>query len=91
MSNVGEISWGWILGDHTQVLKRPIRKFHVLVVQWRQRNEPKSVNARAELMFWLLNLLLLLTFSLPSPSSLLDLPDINLTAITATIHFHYGE
>ena len=35
----------------------------------------KKCNARAELLFWLLSLLFLfLTFSLPSPSSLLKLP-----------------
>ena len=27
----------------TSSIERPIRKFHVLVVQWRQRNVPKSV------------------------------------------------
>ena len=35
----------------------------------------KKCNARAELLFWLLSLLLFLTFSLPSPSSLLKLPN----------------
>ena len=41
----------------TSSTKRPIRKFHVLVVQWRQRNVRKKCNARAELFFCLLSLL----------------------------------
>ena len=61
MSNVGENFWR----PHpslererkirrrvfTSSIKRPIRKFHVLVVQWRQRNVPKQCNAREELLF----------------------------------------
>ena len=41
----------------TSSVKREIRHFHVTVVQWRQRNVQKS-DARALLLFWLLNLLL---------------------------------
>ena len=39
-------------------LKREIRHFHVVVLQWRQRNIQKKCDARAKLLFWLLNLLL---------------------------------
>ena len=42
--------------------------FRVLVVQGRPRNVQKKVDARAELLFCPLNLLLFLMFSLPSPS-----------------------
>ena len=54
MSDVGDFSYSWFLGDRTQVkkekekfvvaclltsyIKREIRHFHVVVVQWRQRN-----------------------------------------------------
>ena len=57
-SNVGELSWSWILknnistfrkrrnflhGLFTSSLKRKVRHFHVVVVQWWQRNVQKSV------------------------------------------------
>ena len=39
-------------------IKREIRNFPVVVVQWRQRNVQKKRDARAELLFCLFNLLL---------------------------------
>ena len=57
-SNVGELSWSWILknnisrfrkrrkfrhGLFTSSLKREVTHFHVVVVQWWQRNVQKSV------------------------------------------------
>ena len=50
-------------------IKRKIRHFHVVVAQWWLRN------ARAKLLLCLTNLFLFLAFSLPSPSSLLKLPE----------------
>ena len=72
MPNVGDFSWSWILKDFIQVpkeegkfvvvmstssIKRQIRRFHVVVVQWTSRKRTKKRNARAELLFWSLNLL----------------------------------
>ena len=51
----------------TSPIKRELRRFHVVVVQRRQKNELRKCATRAELLFRLLNLLLFLTFSLPSP------------------------
>ena len=44
-SNIGKFFWRWILKDciDTFSTKREIRYFHVVVVQRRQRNVPKSV------------------------------------------------
>ena len=52
MSNVGEFPWSWFLEDHTErrircrlitsSIKREIRDFHAVVVQWRQRNVQKA-------------------------------------------------
>ena len=42
----------------TSSIKREIRHFPVVVVQWRQRNVQKKRDARAELLFCLFNLLL---------------------------------
>ena len=41
----------------TSSIKRQIRRFHVVVVQWTSRKRTKKRNARAELLFWSLNLL----------------------------------
>ena len=43
----------------TSSVHRGIRHFHVVFVQWRQRNVQKKRDVRAKLLFWLLNLLLL--------------------------------
>ena len=57
LSNASELFWSWISINHIQVheenefchclftsfTKREIRHFHVVVVQWRQRNIQKSV------------------------------------------------
>ena len=62
---------GWILKDFIQVqkeegirrrmstssMKRPVRRFHVVVVQWTSKKCTKKRDARAELLFWSLNLL----------------------------------
>ena len=45
-------------GMSTSSTKREIRHFHVVVVQWRQRNVQKRRDARAELLFCQPNLLL---------------------------------
>ena len=72
MSNAGDFSWSWILkgfylgsmrgrkirrGMFTPSIKRQIRRFHVVVVQWTSKKCTKSRDARAELLFWSLNLL----------------------------------
>ena len=72
MSNAGDFSWSWILKDFIQVqkkgmkicrrmctssIKRQIRRFHVVVVKWTSRKLTKKRDARAELLFWSLNLL----------------------------------
>ena len=72
MSNAGDFSWNWILKDFIQVekrgrkirrriytssIKRQIRRFHVVVVQWTSNKCPKKRDARAGLLFWSLNLL----------------------------------
>ena len=78
MSNAGDFSWSCILKDFTYVqkdegkfvvvyistssIKRQIRRFHVLVVQWTSKKCTKKRDARAELLFWSLNLLLLVFF-----------------------------
>ena len=38
-------------------MKRPIRRFHVVVVQWTSKKCTKKRDARAELLFWSLKLL----------------------------------
>ena len=43
----------------TSSVQREIRHFHVVVVQWRQRNLQKKLDARGKLLFCQLNLLLL--------------------------------
>ena len=67
MSNAGDFSWSCILKDFTYVqkdegkfvvvyistssIKRQIRRFHVLVVQWTSKKCTKKRDARAELLF----------------------------------------
>ena len=55
----------------TSSTKREIRHFHVVVVQWRQRNVQKSVMHVQSCCLANLNPLFFLPFSLTSPSSLL--------------------
>ena len=65
-------SWSWILKDFIQFqkqegkfvavlftssIKRQIRRFHVVIVQWTSRKWTKKRDARAELLFWSLKLL----------------------------------
>ena len=71
-SNVGKFFWSWILrlyrGSRKEIenrcpmstssTKREIRHFHVVVVQWRQRNVQKSVMYLQSCCFASLNLLL---------------------------------
>ena len=54
---------------------REIRRFHVAVVQRRLRNVQKSV-MQVQSCFDNVNLLLFLSFLLPSPSSLLKVPTV---------------
>ena len=72
--NAGDFSWSWILKDFTQVqkeegkfvvvyistssIKRQIRRFHVVVVQWTSKESTKKRDERTELLAWSLNLLL---------------------------------
>ena len=44
--------------NSTSSIKRQIRRFHVVVVQWTSKKSTKKRDARAELLFWSLNLLL---------------------------------
>ena len=55
--------------------KREFRHFHVVVGQRRQRNVQKKRDARAKLLFCQSKPIAFLPFSLPSPSSLLKLPE----------------
>ena len=55
---------------------REIRRFHVAVVQRRLRNVQKSVMQVQSCCFDNVNLLLVLPFLLPSPSSLLKVPTV---------------
>jgi len=41
----------------TSSINRQIRRFHVVVVQWTSKKCTKNRDARAELLFWSLNLL----------------------------------
>ena len=43
----------------TSSIKRQIRRFHVVVVQWTSKKCTKKRDARAQLLFWSLNLLFL--------------------------------
>ena len=76
MSNAGDFSLSWILKDFIQFqkeegsrmstssIKRQIRRFYVVVVQWTSKKCTKKGDARAELLFWSLNLFFFLTSSL---------------------------
>ena len=57
-------------------IKRSIRKFHVLVMQCRQRNVPRRV-MHVRVVVLVIKPIAFLTFSLPSPSSLLNLPFVS--------------
>ena len=73
MLNAGNFSWSWILKDFTQVekeggkfvvvyistssIKRQMRRFHVVVVQWTSKESTKKRDERAELLVWSLKLL----------------------------------
>ena len=81
--------WSWFLGDRTNKfrkrqksssllvnisIKNEIRHFHVVVMQWRQRNVQKSVMHMQSCHFANLNIgIAFLMFSLLSPLSLLKL------------------
>ena len=73
MSNAGDVSWSWIFKGlinwgskrgrkicrrmSTSSIKRQIGRFYVVVVQWTSKKCTKRRDARAELLFWPLNLL----------------------------------
>ena len=61
----------------TSFTKREIRHFHVVVVQWRQRNVQKNVTHAQSCCFAILSAFM--SFSLTSPSSLLKFPNKGLT------------
>ena len=60
MSNVGDLSWSWILKRGRKIrrrmftfsIKRQIRRFHVVVVQLTSKKCTKKRDARAQLLFW---------------------------------------
>ena len=56
----------------TSSIKRQIRRFHVVVVQWTSKKCTKKRDARAELLFWSLNLLLFCCCGRRSSSSCLS-------------------
>ena len=56
----------------TSPIKRQIKRFHVVVVQWTSKKCTKKSDARAELLFWSLNLLLFWNCRLRSSSSCLS-------------------
>ena len=59
----------------TSSIKRQIRRFYAVVVQWTSKKCTKKRDARAELLFWSLNLpVVFLKSSLWSSSWLLKLP-----------------
>ena len=90
-SNLGNFFCSWILRLYqssekeeesrclvfTSFTKREIRHFHVVVVQWRQRNVQKNVTHAQSCCFAILSAFM--SFSLTSPSSLLKFPDKGLT------------
>ena len=69
MSKAGDFSLSWILKDFIQFqkeegsrmstssIKRQIRRFYVVVVQWTSEKCTNKGDARAALLFWSLNLL----------------------------------
>ena len=72
MPNTGDFSWSWILKGFysgskrgrkirrrmsTSSIKRQIRRLHDVVVQWTSKKCTKKRDARAEVLFWSLNLL----------------------------------
>ena len=63
----------------TSFTKREIRHFHVVVVQWRQRNVQKKRDARAKLLFC--HFVSFYVVLLTSPSSLLKFPNKDLTNV----------
>ena len=92
MSNAGNFYWRWILKDLFRLkkikgnrrsmitcsIKRQIRSFHVVVVQWTAKKCTKKRDASVELLFWSLNLIVFLKSSLWSSSWLLKLPNNSL-------------
>ena len=87
LSNASKLFWSWISINHIEVhkrrkfchclltffTKREIRHFHVVVVQWQQRNVQKRVmeDTRAKLLFCLVKLL---QFVLPRRHCILNFP-----------------
>lgn len=62
------------------------RIFHVVVVQWRQRNVPKSVMDVQSCMFCQYKLIAFMSFSLKSPSSLLKFRNIVLVGAAINVY-----
>ena len=62
------------------------RIFHVVVVQWRQRNVPKSVMHVQSCMFCQYKLIAFMSFSLKSPSSLLKFRNIVLVGAAINVY-----
>ena len=62
------------------------RIFHVVLVQWRQRNVPKSVMHVQSCMFCQYKLIAFTSFSLKSPSSLLKFRNIVLVGAAINVY-----
>ena len=62
------------------------RIFHVVVVQWRQRNVPKSVMHVQSCMFCQYKLIAFMSFSLKSPSSLFKFRNIVLVGAAINVY-----
>ena len=73
----------------TSSIKHEIRKFHVVVVQWRLRNVQENVMHVQSCCLANLSLLLFLTFPLPLPSWLRKLPIVQLGFISETAKSGY--
>ena len=93
-NNVGSFFWSWILKNCIEVQEEEKKvvvafscRFHVVVVQWRQCNVPKSVMHAQSCCFANTNLLLLSwSFSLKSPSSLLKFRNIVLVGVAINVY-----
>ena len=71
-----------VVGNGTHLLKTS--NFIAVVVQLRQRKVQKKRDARAKLLFCESTLIAFLPFSLPSPSSLLKLPNSRLREVVVS-------
>ena len=94
-SNVGSFFWStsWIQKNCIEVQEKEkevvvtfSRRFRVVVVQWRQRNVPKSVMHVQSCTFCQYKLIAFMSFSLKSPSSLLKFRNIVLVGAAINVY-----